>query len=239
MTGETKAKTDSWIAEAGAKFAYAYDPGKKLMRELGVSGIPAAFLIDPSGTIVWSGHPSNLQANVIESHLGGALRLPVWEWPKSTAGVKKSLAKGDFAKAHEEATSLAAKGEPDAEAIATAISGLIAGKIKAVESALAAGDMLGATTKAEALVKGLKGRDADVERVEKILDQIGEDKSAKEIIKGQKLLAKLKSNPPQGKRDIEKLIPTLAKVAKKYEGTIVERDANAWRAELVRTMGGG
>lgn len=236
MTGESQGKTDEFMEETGAKFAYAYDGGLKLFRSLGLSGFPSAVLVDPSGEIVWSGHPASLQSNIVESHLGGALKTPVWEWPRSTASVKKALAKGDFAKAHEEAQALVEEGDEGATEIAAAIENMIQSKVKSVEAAYEAGDYLAAYEKGQALEKGLKGRDAEVERVEAVVDAIKGDRDAKATMKGQKILSKLKADPPANRRDLEKLTPKLQALAKRYEGTIVARQADAWRKELIQQL---
>lgn len=49
MTHESKSDTEPWIESKGAKYAYAYDKGGKFQSQLGVGGIPHAFLVDPTG----------------------------------------------------------------------------------------------------------------------------------------------------------------------------------------------
>ena len=72
VTSEGAGPTEKWVAKKKAAYAYGYDKGGALKRELGVTGIPAAFLVDPSGKIVWQGHPSSLSSNLIEEHIKGA-----------------------------------------------------------------------------------------------------------------------------------------------------------------------
>ena len=47
--------------------------------------------------------PSDEAADVIEANLAGALTRPLYEWPKAAKGAVKAIAKGDWAKALEEA----------------------------------------------------------------------------------------------------------------------------------------
>ena len=57
-------------------YAVATDSGGKLNREMGVDGIPHAFLADASGKVVWAGHPTNLGEEQIEEVLGRDLPTP-------------------------------------------------------------------------------------------------------------------------------------------------------------------
>ena len=54
-------------------YAVATDFGGKLSREMGVDGIPHAFLADASGKVVWAGHPTSLREEQIEEVLGRGL----------------------------------------------------------------------------------------------------------------------------------------------------------------------
>ena len=99
MTHEPKGPTEGFIQDTGARFGYAYETSLKLMRALGAGGFPSAYLVDPMGTVVWGGHPAELDAATIQRHLDGALRVPMWEWPKSVSRAKKYVQKGEFAKA--------------------------------------------------------------------------------------------------------------------------------------------
>ena len=77
VTSETEKQTVSWIEKNGAEYAYGYDKGGKLKSALGVRGIPNAVLVNPSGKIVWQGHPTSLTASTVESALDGAITTPV------------------------------------------------------------------------------------------------------------------------------------------------------------------
>jgi thiol-disulfide isomerase/thioredoxin len=58
-------------------YAVATDSGGKLNKDMGVDGIPHAFLADTSGKIVWDGHPMSLREGQIEEVLGGHKELAV------------------------------------------------------------------------------------------------------------------------------------------------------------------
>ena len=110
MTNESAGQTEDFIEDTGAKYAYAYDKGGKLQRWFGVSGIPHAILVDPTGMIVWRGHPGKLTGADIEPALKGSLATPLYAFGKEAKGVKKALAKGKWAKAVAEADALGEAG---------------------------------------------------------------------------------------------------------------------------------
>jgi thiol-disulfide isomerase/thioredoxin len=57
-------------------YAVATDSGGKLNEQMGVDGIPHAFLADSSGKIVWEGHPMKLREEEIEKVLGASEAQP-------------------------------------------------------------------------------------------------------------------------------------------------------------------
>jgi thiol-disulfide isomerase/thioredoxin len=57
-------------------YAVATDSGGKLNENMGVDGIPHAFLADASGKIVWDGHPMRLRDEEIEKVLGASEAEP-------------------------------------------------------------------------------------------------------------------------------------------------------------------
>jgi len=54
-------------------YAVAIDAKDELSKVFGIKGIPHALLVDPSGTIVWEGHPSSLKESQIEKVLTSGL----------------------------------------------------------------------------------------------------------------------------------------------------------------------
>ncbi len=91
MTGEAAQLTQTWIQDKGVRYAYAYDPERRLHRALSVRGIPHAVLLDPAGNLVWRGHPAALTDAVVESALAAALPAPLWAWPEALHGVQAAL----------------------------------------------------------------------------------------------------------------------------------------------------
>ncbi len=139
VTGETKGQTEPWVEKHSMAYPFAYDKGLGVMSKLGLSGFPSAVLIDPSGTVVWSGHPSSLTDSTVEGVLAGALPQPAFEWPDSAKAVRKAFLKDDLAKALAAAIKL---GE-DGESVRAAVEGVIESRAAQIEKLYEEGDFLG------------------------------------------------------------------------------------------------
>jgi len=90
---------------------YPIGTGAKGSRAFGVKGIPAAFLIDHTGTILWQGHPGNVGwEDMLEGALENAkLMADQWNIPSPPAVLKKAAAsasKGEMGKAWKESENL-------------------------------------------------------------------------------------------------------------------------------------
>ena len=224
VTSETEKQTVSWIEKNGAEYAYGYDKGGKLKSALGVRGIPNAVLVNPSGKIVWQGHPTSLTASTVESALDGAITTPVYEWGGSAKGIKKSFLKGDFAKAISQADKLAEK-EPIGGEIAKMLRAMVANRVAGYEAALERGDVRKANEGAESLVKGVKGLPEE-EQLEALIKKISKDKELKEVLKTQDKLADILATEVKKKKECENCIRRLEKLLKdnsqSFTGGLIE-----------------
>lgn len=224
-------KTEAWVSRREVAYAWGWDEGGKLSRWFGVRGIPHAVLVDPTGTIVWRGHPAGLDEKTLRAATSAALRTPMWTWPEGSQGVKQAFLKGQLGKAHDAAVKL---GD---EAVLAAITGLIDGRITAIEGAREEGDFLRAIGLAEAAKKELAGLPQQ-ERAEAILAEIKKDKTAAEVVKGQKVFARLAERAAEleKKKDGKKLLDELKKLRKKYPDTIIEKHADELISALQRKI---
>lgn len=59
ITSESASETRKFLEETGVRWTTMYDT--KAGDQWGISGYPSGFLVDPSGTVVWKGHPGNLE----------------------------------------------------------------------------------------------------------------------------------------------------------------------------------
>lgn len=73
VTSESLQLMQPWAEAKGAKYPLVSDPSAKSSEAYGVNGIPAAFLIDPQGKVVWAGHPATLTQESIDKALVGAV----------------------------------------------------------------------------------------------------------------------------------------------------------------------
>lgn len=217
VTSEPSGPTEKWIAKKKAGYAYGYDKGGKLKRALGVGGIPAAFLVDPSGTIVWNGHPNSLSASLIEEHIKGAITTPLYAWTGKAGAIKKSFLKGDFSKALASAAKLA-KDDPFGVEVGEVLQGILTSRVEGFQSALEIGDILAANDGAKALLKGVKGLpESDI--LKGMLKTISKDKEMKATMKLQKRLAKVLVEDLRRRKDCDERVMALEKLLKGNDGT--------------------
>jgi hypothetical protein len=231
VTDEGKKDTEAWVEKKGAKYAYAYDKGGKLKGKLGVGGIPHAFLVDPTGTIVWEGHPGELSPAEIDKALAGALTKPMWEWPASAKPVRAALLKHKYAEALTGAEKLAEADE--GPAILAAIKGIVASRVKSMKSALEAGDFLTAADAAGDLSDELEGLPEQAE-ARTVAETVKANKDAAPIMKAQKVIREIKAQKLSRSKEVDKAMVDLKKVVKDHPGTFAETEAKAFIAELER-----
>ncbi len=217
VTSEGESQTEPWVESKGARYAYAYDRGGKLQKALGVSGIPNAVLVDPSGTILWQGHPSSLTNALVEEAIKGSITTPVYEWGGSAKGIKKAFLKGNFAKALKEADKLAEDEELGTE-IGVMLRKMVADRVASYEADLERGDVLKAYDGAKALASGIKGLPEE-ERISALLKAISKDKAHKAALKAQTKLIEISALELRRKKDCDESIKQLEKLMKGFEGT--------------------
>lgn len=212
ITSEGASQTEKWIETNGAKYPYAYDKSGGLGKALGVSGIPAAVLVDASGKIIWEGHPSSVNADLVKKAIKDAISTPIYEWSGSAKSIKKSFLKGDFAKAIAAADELGAKEDLGKE-IATMLRGMVAKKVGDIEANLEKGEVLEANKAAKSLVKGLKGLPEET-TIKELMKSISDDKNLKKVLGTQEKLVDIMSSERKKMKDADKLIKKLEKLQK-------------------------
>ncbi len=217
MTNEAKGVTDKWVADKGAKYAYAYDAGGKLMRACGVRGIPHSVVVDPTGKVVYSGSPGGLSEEMVRGFLGGALKKPLWELPKSFSKVRAAVVKGDYAAAIREGEALAQQKDPPAEAaaIVDSLKSMVTGAVKGAGEMEAAGDVLGAKREYDRILKSAKGLPEE-EACRARLAAIAGDAAVQKSLKAQLELEKIEELPGKSKKDAEARKVALEAFSKKH-----------------------
>jgi hypothetical protein len=224
VTSESQSSTEPWVSKHGARYAYGYNSGSLKGKFPG--GIPMAILVDPSGNIVWKGHPSSLKDGDIERALAGALETPMWEWPASAKSVRSSLKKHKYAKALAQAEELGDAGL----AIHQAVQGMVTGKLAALKGLHKKGDYLGATELAATLEKELKGLPEQSE-IKTIAGSIKADKQAQSILKAQKKLQSMMEGRIK-KAKVPAMIKNLEKLMAEYDGTFLANQVEEFIGQL-------
>lgn len=221
MTSEGESQTEAWVEDKGAAFPFAYDPGSKLFRALGASGYPSAYLVDPTGKVVWQGHPSSLDAATIEQHLEGALTRPIYTWSGAAGKVKKAFLKNDFGGAITAAKKLA-EDDPFGVEVEGIVRGILEGRLAMYDGALERGDVLTAYDGYKSLSKGLKGLDED-EHVKAQLKVISKSKEMKAAMKAQEKLAEIAAEVGEirRKKECDAVLDALEKLLEKHEDGFV------------------
>lgn len=235
MTGEGKGPTEKWVADKGARYPYAYEKGSDLQRAVGLRGYPHAALIDPSGTIVWTGHPARLDRATIETALEGALSKPLFDWPSSLGSASSSFARGDYGKALVAARKVADKGDGEAADVVASLESFVDFQIDAAASWIEAGNYLPLDERGKQLLASVKGLPEHEERLETLLEAL-KTKEAKRVLKGQRAVVKLKESAAKinniKRKDVDKLLDKLEKLREDYSGTYAARDADKLVEEL-------
>lgn len=146
VTDDDERKSHAWMHAQKVDYPYAFDPGGELHRRLRVQRIPYAVLVDPFGTIVWSGNPLALMDAPIERALGGVCEPPLWTQPEPARAAAAALWDGRYAEALA-----AVKGDPEGEALVRA---RLASALAHFERLVAGGEYRGAFLVAQRLDLG-------------------------------------------------------------------------------------
>lgn len=109
LSDEASGTVEKHIEQHGMTFPIG--TGAKGKGAYGVSGIPAAFLIDHTGTIVWQGHPGSADwEGMLDKALENAERMAdqwrIGEHPKFLNKAAALAAKGEMGKVWKESESL-------------------------------------------------------------------------------------------------------------------------------------
>jgi hypothetical protein len=225
VTEESKALTTPWIEEHDVEFAYAYNRSGSVMAQIGTRGLPNAVLIDSYGTIVWKGHPSKLDDEIVQSALTGKpLTRALFELDGYTEDVRTALRARDYGAVYvglEEVDDA-----DDRHEVTQAIELIIDRRLARLDDLFEAGDYLAVKERATPLVKAFKGLPQQ-ERVTALVKKL-KDRQVTKVLRAQEKIRKL---VPEGERIAEKDRPKIAKQLRKivedYPDTQAARDAEA------------
>ncbi len=69
VTDEEKSKVESFRTKIPMDYSVAIDASGELSKQLGIRGIPQAFVVNKKGVVVWEGHPMQLKEETLEKVL--------------------------------------------------------------------------------------------------------------------------------------------------------------------------
>ncbi len=226
MTDEPSSLVEKYLAANAPKFPIAIEKGFKSFTALGFTGFPSAVLIDPSGKIVWTGHPAELEAGRISTALKNARPPTVFSGPLKS--LRKWTDKEDFGQAYSQIKSLLEAGKLDEEHKKIA-EGLVSSYEKTAQQLFddaqqdeAGGDFYGAYTKLTMLTKNYAG----IHKTEEALAKLKEFAANKEAKRGIDAGAEYEKVLDAEKQlDYRKALQLCKSIAKKYPGTVAGKMA--------------
>jgi peroxiredoxin len=179
ITDDDERKTHAWMRANEVDYAYAFDTTGVLHRRVLFQRLPHAVLVDPFGTIVWTGNPLELMPATIERTLQDVAEAPVWTWPEPARKAAGALWDGRYADA------VAACGD---EASAALVRARVTAAVAHFERLIAGGEYRHAFTSAQRMHLGTLPEGAALaERVRALLD----DKSIRRRAEHERELAEL------------------------------------------------
>lgn len=231
MTGEGVKETEKWIAEKGAKYAYAYDKGMKVMTAFGLGAYPSVVLIGADGVVLHAGSAGGATDKLIEKALVGALPKPLHEWPASASSTKSAFLKRKYADAISAASKVPeSDGGP---AIKAALEAMVKSRVEHVKGARKSGDYLSAIEGARELVKQLAGL-PEREEMKSLVDELAKDKEAQAVSKAQQKVRDLRGQRLTKSKERASALEDLAKIIADHPGTKAAEEAQALAIEVRR-----
>lgn len=231
---EDRRKTEEWIRTRGVRYAWAWDPKARTAGWFGVTGIPHGVLLDPDGTIVWRGHPSQLREDTVQQVLARAVSEPLWRWTGPRAAIKDALAASDYARALAAARELEA---PDGPVLVEALRARIARRMASLHAARDAGNFLQAETLADRAASDFRGL-PEGDEASSLLRTLEGDLHAQRIISGQRAFAaiELQARSVQARSYARSLILKLQELSSSHQGTVVAKDADLLARRLQKKL---
>jgi len=225
VTEESKALTEPWIEKHDVEFAYAYNRSGSVMASIGARGLPNAVLIDSYGTIVWKGHPSKLDDEIVQSALTGKpLTRALFDLGGYTEELRTALRARDYRGLYAGLERV--EDEDDRDEVTQALELIIDRRLGRLDDLFERGDYLAVKERATPLVKAFKGLPQE-ERVTALVKQL-KDRQVTKVLRAQEKIRKL---VPEGERIAQKDRPKIAKQLRKIiedlPDTQAARDAEA------------
>jgi hypothetical protein len=217
VSNEPSGLIEKHIEAKGIAYPIAKLKGEDADRIYGIKGFPSGYLVDPSGRVIWQGHPGNLSASEIEK----ALESAAFVAPLAGDDLKKLnklIAEQDFGTALGEIDKgLAANGDDATlKGAQEAIEGLLKRKLEAAAKAIEEQDFGVALMTYEEVDRLFAGHMASKDAKDKAKELEKNPEAKNELAAWKKMV---KGDQAQLAGDFEKAGKVYAGIVKKYEGT--------------------
>ena len=207
------------------------------LKEYNVRGYPSSFLIDGTGTVVWSGHPMALRDSQVAEVMKTVELFKLPEVPRSLKSAKASFESEKFGDAAKKAkTRLASKSasredKAAAQMILDTVREVAEKKLAQVETALSNGDYPRAFETLKYIQVRFSGLDVS-KKAKARESELKKDPDIKKELTAFKMLEKYRFALSRAKTRAEKKkwIPAFEAFAIKYEGTHAARRATVARS---------
>jgi len=233
VTNEPEKLVEKYVADNKVEYPIFIEKSYKSANALKIAGYPHAVLVDPKGTVVWAGHPAELNDSIVEKALTGA-HPPRVSLPAALKPLEPLMAKKDFGKAYEQAKAMLGgnldetsktAAQEIADGIAEDAKALAATADQANESKhyYEAQDALDRLVKQYAGVPGADGAAAKLQALQA-------DASAKASIAAGAQLAK--AADLEQSKDYDKAYAAYSSICANAPGTVPATDAGARMKDL-------
>ncbi|MCB9913851.1 MAG: TlpA family protein disulfide reductase [Planctomycetes bacterium] len=228
LSNEDSEKVAKYVQDMGVTVRAA--AGFSTGGEWGVTGYPSAALIDPEGTVVWTGHPSSLSDSTVKAALkgakagsGGYLSYRVQrELVPALERAAQAAFEGDLGKAYAMAQKLAqdekadAAAREDAQVFAGELLGFGELLRAQAESLIQRGSVVRGLEVLEAVQKEFKGTELGA-ALQTRLDEIAKDDHLQQELAAEE--AWIKALEAVEKRGLKKSAAKFEAIVKKYPDT--------------------
>jgi peroxiredoxin len=231
---EDRRKTEEWIRTRGVRYAWAWDPKARTSSWFGVTGIPHGVLLDPDGTIVWRGHPSQLRDETIEQVLARSVSEPFWRWTGPRAPVRDALEANDYGRAIAAARALESS---DGHVLVEALRARIVRRMDSIHAAREAENFLQVEALARVAASDFRGL-PEGDEAASLLRALEGDRDAQRIMSGQRAFAAIEfqARSVQARSYARSLILKLQELSTRHQGTVVAKDADLLARRLQKKL---
>lgn len=223
ISKEPPEKLKPFIEERGITYPVGI---AKAWDDYGSGGIPRAYLIDPSGEVVWTGHPAGLKDSTIEKHLRKTKDFWIRDVHPAVRSAASAFEKGKMTDAAAKAKELRSQEGAERRVITdadhvlarvTAVKAFFQGR---ADAAFAIGDYDKGIDHLERIEKYFAGSD-DADAAAKKIAELEKDPEVKKEMAASKKLRKLENQIERAGDSKKKLLSVEKKVVKfmdKHEG---------------------